>query len=107
MVEGFSADVEAVQVGVIDERTPEAARRVLAAALTYIADPADLMPDSYKGAGIMDDAAIIRLAARSAVGLGAEDEAIRRLAGEADDLAYVFGGLVVELEQYLELLLRP
>ena len=67
MVDGFSADVEAVQVGVVDTRTPEPARQVLAAGLAYIAEAGDLISDDLAGIGIMDDAAILRLAARGAV----------------------------------------
>jgi uncharacterized membrane protein YkvA (DUF1232 family) len=107
MVDGFSADVEAVQVGVIDGRTPEAARRVLAAGLVYLAEPGDLISDDFAGIGIMDDAAILRLAARDAVAAGASGDALRRLATEAEDLAYVFGDLVVKLEEILALVQRP
>lgn len=107
MVDGFSADVEAVQVGVVDARTPEAARRVLAAGLAYIAEPWDLISDDVAGIGIMDDAAILRLAAQGAVAAGASDEALRRLAREAEDLAYVFGDLVVKLERLLGVLQQP
>jgi uncharacterized membrane protein YkvA (DUF1232 family) len=107
MVGGFSADVEAVQVGVIDARTPEAARRVLAAGLSYLAEPGDLISDDLAAIGIMDDAAILRLAARDAVAAGATDEALRRLAAEAEDVAYVFGDLVLKLEELLAFLQRP
>jgi uncharacterized membrane protein YkvA (DUF1232 family) len=107
MVDGFSADVEAVQVGVIDGRTPDAARRVLAAGLSYLAEAGDLISDDLAGIGIMDDAAILRLAARDAVAAGATDDALRRLAAEADDLGYIFGDLVVKLEELLTLLQKP
>lgn len=107
MVDGFSADVEAVQVGVIDDRTPDAARRVLAAGLVYLAEPGDLISDDFAGIGIMDDAAILRLAARDAVAAGASDDGLRRLAAEAEDLAYIFGDLVVKLEELLALVQRP
>ena len=107
MVDGFSADVEALQVGVVDGRTPEAARRVLASGLAYLAEPSDLISDDLAGIGIMDDAAILRLAARDAVAAGATDDALRRLAGEAEDLAYIFGDLVGKLEQMLGVLQQP
>jgi uncharacterized membrane protein YkvA (DUF1232 family) len=107
MVEGFAADVGVVQVGVVDGRTPEAARRVLAAGLAYMAEPSDLISDDLAGIGIMDDAAILRLAARDAIAAGAIDEGLRRLGGEAEDLAYVFGDLVIKLEELLAFLPRP
>jgi uncharacterized membrane protein YkvA (DUF1232 family) len=106
MVEAFPADVETIQAGVTDGRTPEAARLVLAAALTYVGEPIDLVPDSLEGIGLIDDAAILRLAARSAVTFGATDQALHRLASEADDLAYVFGEVVFQLETFLQAIQR-
>ena len=107
LVDGFSADIEALQVGVVDSRTPDAARRVLAAGLAYLAEPSDLISDDLAGIGIMDDAAILRLAARGAVAAGATDAALRRLASEADDLAFIFGDLVSKLEEVLAWMQRP
>lgn len=101
MVDGFSADVEAVQAGVIDGRTPAPARTVLAAALVYVADPVDLMPDHLEGMGLIDDAAMLRIAARAAARAGAADPALRRLALEAEELILVFGDLVDLLEAHL------
>ena len=107
MVDGFSADVEVLQVGVVDARTPDAARRVLAAALAYVGEAGDLISDDIAGIGIMDDAAILRLAARGAVAAGADDDQLRRLADEAEKLAYIFGDLVFKLEEMLAFLQRP
>lgn len=107
MVDGFANDVEAVQVGVVDDRTPEAARRALAAALVYMVEPADLISDDLAGIGIMDDAAILRLAAKTAVAAGATDPELVRLAREAEDLASIFGDLVYKLEEILTLLQKP
>jgi hypothetical protein len=47
------------------------------------------------------------LAARGAVAAGATDDALRLLGGGAEDLAYVFGDLVVKLEEPLAFLQRP
>jgi uncharacterized membrane protein YkvA (DUF1232 family) len=102
MVEGFPADVEAIQAGVIDGRTPPAARAVLAAALVYVVEPIDLTPDHLEGLGLIDDAAILRLAARLAVGHGAAEPELRRLAGEAYELPAVFDDLVGPLQAHLE-----
>ena len=107
MVESFPADVEVVQLGVVSDRTPAAARAVLAAALSYIVEPFDLMPDRSEGIGLMDDAAIIRLAARAAVAHGAGDDGLRRLAAEAAELDHVFGDLVFALDEHLVRLQQP
>lgn len=107
MVDGFSADVEAVQSGVVDGRTPEKARQILAAALTYVVEPVDLMPDHFEGLGLIDDAAMLRLAARAAIIAGSSDPGLNRLAREAGDLAHVFGDLVGPLAAYLDSLQLP
>jgi uncharacterized membrane protein YkvA (DUF1232 family) len=107
MVDGFSDDVELLQVGVVDERTPEPARAVLAAALAYVGEAGDLISDDLPGIGIMDDAAIVRLGARAAVAAGADDPGLRRLADETENLAYIFGDLVFKLEEMLAFLQRP
>ena len=101
MVDGFSADVEAVQVGLADARTPEGGRRALGAALIYVVDRFDLMPDHIPGLGVADDAAVLRLAAKIAVSYGADDAGLRRLAGEAAHLSAVFDDLLGPLEDYL------
>ncbi len=101
MVDHFSADVEAVQVGLADGRTPEQARRALTAALLYVVERFDLVPDHIAGLGTTDDAAVLRLAAKTAVSYGADDPEMRRLAGEAADLSDIFGELMGPLEDYL------
>src|SRR5512137_2715195 len=101
MVDGFAADVQAVQVALIDGSTPEPGRRVLAGALRYVVERFDLYPDHLKGLGIVDDAAIIRLAAKQAVSYGCEQPDTRRLASEAGDLVVVFGDLLASLEEYV------
>ena len=107
MVEGFSADVEAIQAGVIDGRTPAQARTILAAALVYVVEPIDLTPDHLEGLGLIDDAAMLRLAARTAVAHGAPDEGLKRLGLEAAELSLIFGDLVDSLFAYLERLTGP
>jgi uncharacterized membrane protein YkvA (DUF1232 family) len=101
MVEGFPTDVEAIQAGVIDGRTPAPARALLAAALVYVVEPVDLTPDHLEGLGLLDDAAMLRLAARGAVAHGAVEPGLVRLAGEAGALDLVFGGLVGALDAHL------
>jgi uncharacterized membrane protein YkvA (DUF1232 family) len=101
MIDGFARDVPALQGAIADGRTPELARRSLAAALVYVVDRFDLVPDHLEGVGLADDAAVLRLAAKHAVSYGADDPGLRRLAGEAADLGDLFGELVGPLEDYL------
>lgn len=101
MMDTFSTDVITLQVAVADGRTPDLARRALAAALVYFVNRFDLVPDHLEGVGLADDAAVLRLAAKNAVSYGADDPDLRRLAGEASDLHDVYGDLVGPLEDYL------
>ena len=107
MVEGFSSDIEAVQLGVVDGRTPDAARAILAAALRYVVLDVDLVPDHLEGVGLIDDAAMLRLGAAKAIAGGASDPAVARLAAEAGELGLVFGELVAPLGAFLDGLLSP
>jgi uncharacterized membrane protein YkvA (DUF1232 family) len=101
MVDGFAADVGAVQMGLAIGDTPDPARRPLAAALRYVLERFDLVPDHVDGLGVVDDAAVLRIAARHAVSYGADDGELRRLAGEAPALAAAFGDLFEPLEEYV------
>jgi uncharacterized membrane protein YkvA (DUF1232 family) len=107
MVEGFGADLEAIQMGVVDGRTPEQARPLLATALTYVIEPIDLAPDHLEGLGLLDDAAVLRLAAHHAVSCGADDPNLKRLAAEASELVLIFDDLIGPLQDYLNSLHRP
>jgi uncharacterized membrane protein YkvA (DUF1232 family) len=101
MVDSLAGDIEGLQVALADARTPDAARRVLGAALIYVVDRFDLVPDHIAGIGLADDATVLRLAAKVAVSYGADDAALRRLASEAADLAAAWGDLLGPLEDYL------
>ena len=101
MVDRFAEDVASVQNGIADARTPEIARRSLGAALIYVIERMDLIPDHIEGLGVADDAAVVRLAAKTAVSYGADDPGLRRLAGEAADVAEILDDLIGPLEDYL------
>jgi uncharacterized membrane protein YkvA (DUF1232 family) len=101
MIDRFVDDVTAMQAASADTRVPEGARRALAAALVYVVDRFDLVPDHIDGLGAADDAAVIRLAAKNAVSYGANDAGVRRLAAEAADLTEIWTDLLLPLEDYL------
>jgi uncharacterized membrane protein YkvA (DUF1232 family) len=101
MVDTFAADVTAVQSALALAATPEPARRVLAAALVYMLERFDLVPDHLDGIGVVDDAAVLRLAARHAVSYGADDPDLRRLASQAASLRDVFGDMSAPLDEYV------
>ena len=72
---------------------PDDARRVLIGALNYMIDLLDIFPDHYRGLGLADDAAVLRVAARLAVEAGAGDPELGRLARESAEVASIFGEL--------------
>jgi hypothetical protein len=69
--------------------------------LTYVVNPFDLAPDHLEGLGLLDDAAILRLAAWNAVSCGADHPKLVKLAAEAADLGVIFGDLMGPLQDYL------
>ncbi|MFI5302817.1 MAG: YkvA family protein, partial [Polyangiales bacterium] len=70
------------------EATPEPTRRALGAGLNYLFKSLDLIPDGLDDLGFLDDAFVLRIAARQALafeGARAADgkETLDRLAGDA------------------------
>src|SRR5688572_1586161 len=97
-VDAFPNDLLAVRAA-LGEKTPEAAQRFLIGGLNYALDMLDIFPDHYKGLGIADDAIVLRLAAKLAVGAGATDAGLVKLAEETSDVTAVFGELAAPLEK--------
>jgi uncharacterized membrane protein YkvA (DUF1232 family) len=93
--------VVAVQKALFDDGTPPAARRVLVGALNYVLDTLDMFPDHYKGLGVADDAIVLRIGAAQAVASGADDEMLRRLGREADEVRALFPDLAEPLAQFV------
>jgi uncharacterized membrane protein YkvA (DUF1232 family) len=100
-VSGLPDDVNVMLTAVADARTPAAARRSLVGGLNYLLERMDLAPDHLKGVGLIDDAAVLRIAARHAVSSGCDDPAVRALAAEEVDLGTIFGDLAGPLEEYV------
>lgn len=92
-VDTYAADVAVVQAAVADSATPAAARRPLVGALAYAVDAFDFFPDTTKGLGTVDDAIVLRVAAKAAVGAGAPDLALGQLARDTDHIDAMFGEL--------------
>src|SRR5689334_15300502 len=68
---------------VADAGAPEDARRHLAAALSYLFKSLDLIPDGIEELGFLDDAFVVRVAARLATHVEALP-ALERLAHDAE-----------------------
>src|SRR5262245_18099294 len=92
-VDGYLDAVNVAMDALTDEKTPEPARRVLAAVLNYVLDLLDIFSDHYQGLGVADDAMLLRLGARQAVTAGATQGALKDLAKEAGEVDSVMGEL--------------
>jgi uncharacterized membrane protein YkvA (DUF1232 family) len=100
-VDHYADDLVTVQSALADSSTPEAARRPLVGGLNYALDMLDMFPDHMKGLGVADDALVLRLSAKMAVAAGAAHPALGQLAGEAGDVASLFGELTPALEKFV------
>jgi uncharacterized membrane protein YkvA (DUF1232 family) len=99
MIDRLADDAAAALDALAQAATPEPARRSLAGALSYLVEQLDMVPDHLDGLGAVDDAIVLRMAARHAVSHGSDDLELRRLAGEAPVLAAVLGDLFAPVDE--------
>lgn len=90
-----------------DPRTPEASRRALAAGLNYLFKALDLIPDGIDDIGFLDDAFVLRVAAKQALsyeGARAVDkgDALDRLGNEARMVEGFLGADYPRLSAYVK-----
>lgn len=85
---------------------PETSRRFVAAGLNYIFKSLDLIPDGIDDLGFLDDAFVVRVAARFAAAEGMSDATITRLAEEAASVEEFLGVDFPRLEAYVRGLLK-
>lgn len=93
------------------ESTPPAARRSLAGGLNYLFKSLDLVPDGIDDIGYLDDAFVVRLAARDALGQEGARTAdlkgtLERLTGEVDLVKEFLGDDFPRLEAYVKTLTK-
>ena len=98
-VDHYAEDIGTLQAALADAATPAPARRLIVGALAYSIDKFDFFPDSTKGLGTVDDAIILRLAAKAAHAAGATHDGLTRLAGDAMHLTTMFGDLAPALDR--------
>jgi uncharacterized membrane protein YkvA (DUF1232 family) len=100
-VDQYAADITVVQTAFADAATPRPARELLAGGLAYGIDVFDIVPEHFGALGVLDDAIVLRLAAKAAVAAGATNEALGKLAGEASDVAALLPDLNAQLEKFV------
>lgn len=90
--------VELVADLAVDDRVPQARRRLLVAALVYVMSPGDLLPESIVGpVGFADDLVVVALAA-GAILRGGPAEVARDLWRGDGELEAVLRGIVADGE---------
>lgn len=85
-LKGLGADIGALAELLEDDGLPLSAQRWVAGGVNYLFKSLDLIPDGIEDLGFIDDAFVVRVAARHALGevaAGAGAEVLTRLAGEA------------------------
>lgn len=81
---------------------PDSVQRYVAGCLNYLFKSLDLIPDGIEDLGFLDDAFVLRVAARLAA-KGNEGEAVlARLSGEAALIEELLGKDYARLERYVE-----
>jgi uncharacterized membrane protein YkvA (DUF1232 family) len=102
----LGTDARALAEVVNDERLGDAVRRPLAGALNYLFKSLDLIPDGIEDLGFIDDAFVLRVAARTAVGADASagklgDGTLARLAEQTALVREFLGDDFSRLERYV------
>ena len=93
------------------ESTPAGARRAIAGGLNYLFKSLDLVPDGIDDIGYLDDAFVLRIAARDALaveGAGTADGkgTLTRLAADVDTIKAFLGDDQKRLESYVRTLAK-
>jgi uncharacterized membrane protein YkvA (DUF1232 family) len=97
----LAADAELVSGVVGDANYPPEVRTPLAGALNYLFKSLDLIDDGIEGLGFMDDAFILRFAARKAGAVGELPENLAGLAEDAGLVSEFLGELSPRLEAFV------
>lgn len=108
-IDSYERDVILFKDALCDESAPEPLKRLLAGGLMYLIKAIDLIPDSYKPVGIIDDCMVLRVSADlGGEHLGELDpkhmKPLFKLANEAETIKQFLGDSYRDLENYVRLL---
>jgi uncharacterized membrane protein YkvA (DUF1232 family) len=108
-IDSYERDVILFKEALSEESAPEPLRRLLAGGLMYLIKQIDLIPDSYKPVGIIDDCMVLRVIADlGGEHLGELDpkhmKALFKLANDAETIRQFLGESYRDLENYVRLL---
>lgn len=94
-------DAEQLSLVLTAEDAPKVARQAIAGGLNYLFKSLDLIPDGIDDIGYLDDAFVLRVAAAHAQAQQAEQEAVVRLAKEAELVRSFLGDNYARLDGYV------
>lgn len=95
-------DTDAFKVVLESPKADSSARRLAAAALSYLVSRMDLIPDWNEGIGVIDDVMVLRVCAQLTQGyergpLPTHTEiSLERMANEADHITAFLGGVIYD-----------
>jgi uncharacterized membrane protein YkvA (DUF1232 family) len=101
-VNSYAQDMLEAHTALWDPSTPPEAQRYLIGGLNYALDKLDMFPDHRGTIGVVDDACVLRLAAKLARAAGAKHAALEALALDANNVVNLFGNLAAPFEQYVK-----
>jgi uncharacterized membrane protein YkvA (DUF1232 family) len=89
-------DARAMRAALEAEKTPREAKRHLVGGLSYILRKIDIVPDYLTGVGLVDDAAVLRIACQLA-----QQSGLGELSAELANPVEALAGATAPLESYL------
>jgi uncharacterized membrane protein YkvA (DUF1232 family) len=103
----LSADVQTLCQAASTSASPEAAI-VVFGGLNYVFKSLDLIPDGIDDLGYLDDAFVVRVAARQAcaLGLAQSDGGVQKLAADAEMVEAFLGADYARLDAYVQALIQ-
>lgn len=101
-LKSLGTDAAALADLVREGALPEAPQRSVIGSLHYLIKSLDLIPDGIEDIGFLDDAFVLRVAARQALAASGRHEVIERLGGEAAIVSDFLGADTARLETYVQ-----
>jgi uncharacterized membrane protein YkvA (DUF1232 family) len=94
-------DAEQLAAVLSNAEVAPVARQAVAGGLNYLFKSLDLIPDGIDDIGYLDDAFVLRVAARQAVDAGVSEQVLARLGGEAQLVQAFLGQNYPRLDRYV------
>jgi uncharacterized membrane protein YkvA (DUF1232 family) len=100
--ETIRQDTDALKAVLESAKADASARKLAAAALSYLVSRMDLIPDWNEGIGVLDDVMVLRVCAQLTSGYdrgplaAATEISLERMANEADHIAAFLGGPIYD-----------